>query len=165
MQQKSFYVLVTILIFLVCSGCSNDNRPKDFPRLYPVTLTITQDDQPLDNALVLLYAENEVDARWTVGSRTDAQGKAIIMTHGQFRGSPAGKFKVCVMKSESSDAGTDASSPAPLSVYGDMTNTRSVVPKITNLVDPLFANPKSTPLEIEVLPKGTTNLTLSVHKP
>ena len=163
MRQKPFYALTIILIFLGCGGCSNDNRPKDLPRLYPVTLTITQDDQPLDNALVLLYAENEADAKWTVGSRTDAQGKAIIMTHGQFRGSPAGKFKVCVMKSEA-DTGTDASSPAPLSVYGD-TNTRSVMPKVTSLVAPLFTDPKSTPLEIEVPPKGTTSLTLSVHKP
>ena len=164
MRIKPFYALVMIVTFLVFSGCSNENRPKDLPRLFPTILTVMLDDQPLDNGLVSLYAENETDAKWTVGCRTDAQGKAIIMTHGQFRGSPAGKFKVCVMKSESANADTDTQSPAPLSVYGN-TDSRSVMPKITNLVDPLFADPKTTPLELEVVPKGTTNQTFNVHKP
>lgn len=162
MRQKPLHALTIILMFLGCYGCSNDNRPKDLPRLYPVTLTITLEDQPLDNAHVSLYAENVSDAKWTVGCRTDSQGKAVIMTHGQFRGSPAGKFKVCVRKSESESADTQADTS--LSVYGP-TGTGSVMPKITNLVDPLFADPKSTPLEIEVSPKGTTIQTFNVHKP
>ena len=147
MLKTSFYCLTIILFLLVYSGCSNDNRPKEMPRLFPVVLTITLDDQPLANAVVTFYTENESDAKWTVGSYTDANGKAIIVTHGQFHGAPAGKFKVCVVKKEAEGEGASL--------------------KVTNFVDTVFADPKSTPLSIEVTSKGKgmQNLTLNVHKP
>jgi hypothetical protein len=146
MFKQLFYLLIIIPILLACGGCSRDNRPADIPRLFPVTLLITLDDQPLDDALVVLHMENGPDAKWTVGSRTNTAGQAIITTHGQFRGAPAGKFKVCVSKSE-----------------GIEENGR---PKLVQYVDPLFGDPKSTPLEIEVSAAGkVTNSTLKVHKP
>ena len=141
------YCLTIILTFLVYSGCSGNNRPKELPRLFPVTLTITLDDQPLGDANVLLCAENEADVKWTIGGWTNADGEVTIGTQGQFSGSPSGKFKVCVVKSEVIKK--DQDTPAT----------------VVDCVDRLFANPKSTPLEIEVSPKGATNLTLSVHKP
>ena len=146
MSQK-LVLLSVILAFFLCGGCSQDNRPEGLPKLYPVTLTILQDDQPLYNALVFLHTENESDAKWTVSSVTDAEGKAIIVTHGQFRGSPAGKFKVCVRKAE-----VDEESRG--------------VPKLIHYVDTKFGDPKKTPLEIEVPEsKKMTTLTLNVHKP
>ena len=146
-MSRTFYPLTMGLILLAWCGCSRDNRPEDIPRLYPVTLTIMLDDRPLDNAIVMLYAESGADAQWTVGSQTDTQGQAIIMTHGQFSGAPAGKFKVCVSKSSVDGEGT--------------------MLKLTHDVDPLFGDPTTTPLEIEISPKGkaTTSLTLNVHKP
>jgi len=146
MQMKPLCHLTLILALLVCNGCFKDNRPKGLPRLYPVTLTITMDGQPLGEAIVMLHAENEADAKWTVASQTDADGKAIIATHGQFRGAPAGKFKVCVSKVEALD---------------DLRGR----PQVKDYVDPIFAVHESTPLEIEVSPKGATNITLSVYKP
>ena len=145
MQKKPFCFLTMILILFAYAGCSRDSRPKDLPRLFPATLTVTLDEQPLADAIVTLYPENEVDARWTVGGWTDSDGKAIIVTHGKFLGSPAGKFKVCITKSEVEGSGPGL--------------------KVTHFVDPLFADPKKTPLEIEVSSKGTTDLTLSVYKP
>ena len=145
-MPKRFYPLTIIPILLIFCGCSRVNRPADLPRLFPVTLMITLDNQPLDDALVVLHMEDGPDAKWTVGSRTDSAGQAVITTHGQFRGAPAGKFKVCVSKSEGIEEGGR--------------------PKLVQHVDPLFADPKSTPLEIEVSDKGkVTNSTLNVHKP
>ena len=160
MQKNSFYPLMPVVFLLVCVGCSGGNRPKDLPRLFPVTLTITMDDQPLADATVMLYAENTADAKWTIGGQTDATGNVTIVSHGQFHGAPAGKFKVCVTKSEMKE-----SAPERVLASAPTENTTMGFQRPTHLVDPLFADSKSTPLEIEVSPKGTTNLTLSVHKP
>lgn len=147
MPKKRFYLLMMVLAFLICDGCSKDNRPKDLPRLYPVTLSIMSDDQPIGKALVFLYAEDKAIANWTVSGVTEADGNAIIVTHGQFRGAPEGKFKVCVKKVE----------PA-LGPGGK--------PQVIHHVDPKFGEPETTPLEAEITPrKKMTNLTFHVNKP
>jgi len=160
MQKNHYSTLTMILVLLLCIGCSDAKRPKDLPRLYPVTLTITMDDKPLADAFVMLYTDNMADAKWTVGGRTDAEGKAMIVTHGQFHGAPAGKFKVCVTKSEESEV-----APERVLAFEPTDGTTMGFARPKQLVDPLFADSKSTPLEIDVSPKGVTNLTLSVHKP
>lgn len=165
MLKKLFCPLTILLAFLVCSGCNRDNRPADLPKLYPVILDITVDGQPLDNALVVLHAENEAIAKWTVGSVTDAAGKAIIVTHGQFQGAPEGKFKVCVRKVEME--GAEAMRQESQSgLVGGLTPAPSQMPKMVEYVDSLFGDPKTTILEIEIpASKKTTTMTLNVHKP
>lgn len=165
MLKKLFYPLPIILASLVCSGCHRENRPADLPKLYPVILNITADEQPLTNALVVLYAENEAIAKWTVGSVTDAEGKAIIVTHGQFQGAPEGKFKVCVRKTEMEGAEAKRQE-GQTGLVGGLSPAPTQMPKMTNYVDSVFGDPKTTTLEIEVpASKKTTTLTLNVHKP
>jgi len=157
--------LLLLFLFVAVSlcGCSGENRPHDLPRLYPLTLTIMVDDLPLDDAQVLLITDNPADAKWTVGGRTDAEGKAVIVTHGQFRGAPAGKFKVCVAKDDVAQPKNIAASEAP-PMYD--VNASPVSTPVIHHVDPIFKDPTSTPLEIEVVStKKTTNLTLTVRKP
>ena len=110
--------------------------------------------------MVSLRPENAADVQWTVNGRTDAEGKATIVTHGQFPGAPAGKFKVCVTKVES--VGEDAAEPvgvmsAPLPTSGR--------PQVVIHVDPVFGDSQKTPLEIEVSKGKGANITLNVHKP
>ena len=165
MLNKHFYTLPLILAFLVCSGCSGENRPPGLPALYPVTLTIMLDGQPLADALVFLHPEDQAIANWTVGSYTDAEGRAIIVTHGQFRGAPAGKFKVCVSKMEipSSPAAQDAE----VGHIGQMSVPVGGMPTPIRHVAPIFSNQETTPLEIEIVPQGRrmTEFTLEVHRP
>ena len=169
MQSAYFQTLFVILAFFLCSGCSDGNRPADLPRLFPVTLHIQLDGQPLPEALVLLHSENEKISKWTVGGYTDADGKTFLVTHGQFRGAPAGRFKVCVSKQgappeiqELFDANRNSMAPSNLAIDMSMT-----MPKQIEHVDSLFRSPESTPLEIEISPKGkkTVTFTLEVHKP
>ena len=162
MPDKLFYLLSFVLAVVVCSGCSTENRPPGLPPLHPVTLTFLLEDQPLDNALVILYPENEAFANWTVGSYTDTSGKAIIVTHGQFRGAPAGKFKVCVSK----NALPDPRKRENGKVVFDL-GSETKMPASINHVDPKFGKRETTPLEIEIPATGSkaTNLTLQVHKP
>ena len=160
---KPFYLLTIIPALLVFGGCTKENRPDDMPPLYPVTITFTLDGQPLAGALVNLHTEDKAVEKWTIGSYTDENGKAIIVTHGQFRGSPAGKFKVCVKKSEIEG---DSTPKEPTGLVFDTTPTPTRMPKMINHVHAEYGKKETTPLEIEVpASKKMLNLTLSVHKP
>ncbi|MCL2624324.1 MAG: hypothetical protein FWD31_11735, partial [Planctomycetaceae bacterium] len=97
---KPFYLLTIIPALLVFGGCTKENRPDDMPPLYPVTITFTLDGQPLAGALVNLHTEDKAVEKWKTASYTASNVNIIIVTHGQFRGSPASKIKVCVKKSK-----------------------------------------------------------------
>ena len=149
----------------VCGGCSNEYRPGDLPPLFPVTLTILRDGQPLDHAMVTLYTENPSIVKWTIGGETDADGKAVIVTHGQFHGAPAGAFKVCVLKREYPQIPAERDA-APMPSVGGAIPQAGPIPPPIDLVDPLFFSPESTPLEIEIpRQKKGVALTLNVHAP
>ena len=168
MSKKHFYPLTIILVLLICNGCSKENRPDDLPKLYPVTLTITIDGKPLGGALVNLFTEDQSISKWTIGGYTNAEGKLILATHGQFRGAPAGKFKVCVRKSELEGSPGMQEDSRPRSVIDPvpMAGMGGGMPKTIELVAPKFGSKTSTPLEIEVpASKKMLNLTLEVHKP
>lgn len=163
MKKNLFSYLLIVVCLCVFGGCSRENRPKDLPKLTPATLTLTQDGKPLEKAIVFLYAENPDIAKWTVSGNTDANGETILVTHGQFRGAPAGKFKVCVTKVE--DAG-NAGEPDPnagLATAGF--STPSGRPRLIYHVDPVYGDPQKTPLEVEVPAKGKGIFTLDVGKP
>lgn len=154
------FIVVCLCIF---GGCSRENRPNDLPKLMPVTLTLTQDGKPLEKAMVVLYAENPDIVKWTVSGNTDTDGKTILVTHGQFRGAPAGKFKVCVTKVENADQSAEPDSRAGLVTAGEpVTSGR---PRLIYHVDPVYSDPKKTPLEIEIPAKGKGTFTLDCGKP
>ena len=159
---KNFYLFPVLLVILVCSGCSGENRPEGLPALYPVTLTILLDDKPIEGALVFLHSEDPAIKKWTVGSYTNAEGKAIVMTHGQFQGAPAGKFKVCVSKQEV--PGGPPPGEGGNSIGSTVVETGFQPP--VHHVAPVFGKRETTPLEIEVLPnRKMLELTLEVHGP
>ncbi|MCL2622354.1 MAG: hypothetical protein FWD31_01705 [Planctomycetaceae bacterium] len=112
---------------------------------------------------MILYTEDKAIANWTIGSVTDADGKAIIVTHGQFRGAPAGKFKVCVSKRELPRSSMGSDMP---SIVGPQIQPTAGMPQVIEHVDPIFGKPESSPLEIEVSPQRKMMVvTLNVHKP
>lgn len=163
MKESLLPCWIIVVCLGVFGGCSRENRPRDLPALTPVTITFTQDEKPLENALVILYPENPDLTRWTVSSHTDSVGKAILVTHGQFRGAPSGKFKVCVSKSE--DAGSAATSDANAGLVLAGENRNSGRPRLVHHVNPTFGDPKKTPLEIEVPTRGRGEFALDVSKP
>ena len=169
MQHTRYYIFLVVMVIFLWSGCSGGDRPADFPRLYPVKLIIQLDGQPLTDALVMLHTDDVKISKWSVGSYTDSEGNAVLVTHGQFQGAPAGRFKVCVSKQgappeiqEQIDANRNSMAPSSLATSMGMT-----IPKQVEYVDSLFRSPESTPLEIEISPKGRkmATFTLEVHKP
>jgi hypothetical protein len=97
MQIRLF--IITLLGVCLFSGCTKTPRPVGFPTLYPCEITITQEGQPLENALVRLMPESG-SFEWIISSKTNASGVALFSTHAKYPGAPAGTFKVCVSKIE-----------------------------------------------------------------
>jgi hypothetical protein len=140
------------LQFLICAAltlfpaCSSQLKPDGLPKLYPLTLTLTQDGVPLDGASVSLFADDGVST-WTIGGTTDASGNMSPKTHGKFPGIPAGTYKVCVVKIETVPSARPEQDPDEYDV-----------------VDVKLRSPITTTLTLEAGP-GIKNVTLDVGKP
>ncbi|MDR0869495.1 MAG: hypothetical protein LBN39_01735 [Planctomycetaceae bacterium] len=108
------------------------------PKLQSVTLSFTQEGEPLAEATVVLVPQFPCD--WTIGGLTDASGSVKLRTHGKYEGAPAGQFKICVSKTV-----TEGELPK-------MDASSAVVPTIPTyeVVEPQYGNAQKTPLEIEI---------------
>ncbi len=129
---------LAVLLFLVACGCSAESVPDGLPDLYPTTLTIHQSGSPLVGASVQLIATDPVLGKWVSGGSTNAKGEVVVMTHGNFEGAPAGKFKVTVNKTQTEGqvAGNDPGVSSPVKMY--------------DLVDAKFRSVTTTPVEVEI---------------
>ena len=92
-----------ILLFILCcswvcfSGCG-EKLPSDFPKVYPMTVTVTDGTAPLSDVKIMCYQVDGTGAFASSGS-TDANGVARISTaQGAFNkaGIPAGDYVVTV---------------------------------------------------------------------
>jgi len=97
--MRTILILSLFLALLLYTGCNrNDGRPADMPKLYPVTISIIQDGQPLDGATVTLIAKTPAVAQYgTSSGTTTATGTATIRTYG-YDGVPIGDYTVLVEK-------------------------------------------------------------------
>ncbi|MDR3108453.1 MAG: hypothetical protein LBU65_02025 [Planctomycetaceae bacterium] len=97
--MKKLLALVSILCIVTVAGCGGPLKPDGFPPLYPVSLVVTQDGKPSKKMTVQLIS-TDPSSTWAIGGQTDDNGKAKIVTHGQFDGVPLGKYKVVLNKIE-----------------------------------------------------------------
>jgi hypothetical protein len=93
MNKNIFILLLGVLLFI--AGCGDSGDPKDLPKLYPVTISITSEGKPLENAIVNLIADPPLKFQAITG--TDANGKAVMKTY-NYDGVAAGKFKVVITR-------------------------------------------------------------------
>ena len=141
-------------------GCGQ-KLPDGMPKLNPTTITVIQDGKPLEGAMVSMKPVDE-SIKWTSGGTTDANGVATIVTHGQYKGAPTGKFKVAVAKTVGEGtppppSPIDAESARIYQEYVDSGATYEeffVVAEEYRLVG-------TTPLEVEVV-EGTNDLKVDV---
>jgi len=136
---SAFFALV-----LVLPGCGGEQRPPGFPRLYPVSIKVTQEGTPLADATVSLRISDD-SMTWSIGGRTDDQGVATLWTHGKFRGAPVGTFKVALDKvaNEGEDELLQALEREDGTAARIQVNSFSFVPAEYNSVE-------TTPIEIEI---------------
>ena len=144
----------TLCVFSVFAlGC--ERLPEGFPKLYPTTITITQEGEPLDEADVHLYRPDDPDFRWIIAGRTDSSGTARLYTlvppELRKNGAPEGKFKVTVSKT-TFDAVPSAPNPVdPPEVHrAYIEQIRTIDPHTHYFVEEEYSNLHTTQLEITV---------------
>ncbi|MDO4588148.1 MAG: hypothetical protein Q4C95_12795 [Planctomycetia bacterium] len=84
-------------MLLLAVGCGRKAKPSDLPTLYPCEITVIQDEKPLSDALVTIMPLNG-DLRFTIGGKTNAEGKTKPMLDGEWEGVPQGEYLVAISK-------------------------------------------------------------------
>jgi len=140
----------TILFLSICTalllqaGCGGDHgRPADLPRLFPVSITITQENQPLEGATVTVVSKTPSKYGTSSGT-TNASGTVTLRTYG-FNGVPAGEYAVMVTRVG------DENQRESLTPEGE---TVMVGGQAFNYVDVQFSDESTTPLSLTVTERG-----------
>lgn len=140
---KKLMILSLTLLLTVCVTACKPNRPKGCPKLYPCTLKIIQEGEPLGGALVNIYPDDPELARWAMNGRTDANGEVVLMTQ-TFTGAPLGSYTVTVSKREV---------------------IQELPPRSIEHVDEQFVDKATSPLRFEVVKKMLEPVQLDVGDP
>ena len=145
--MRTFLFLTISVTLLLQSGCgSNDGRPADMPRLYPVKVSIIQDGKPLEGADVTLTAKTPSNYGVSTGL-TDASGVALLRTYG-YNGVPVGQYTVAITK-RTVEGATQATSAIDGSTY----ETGGTIYQTVNVQ---YTDTKQSPFSIDVTEKGAT---------
>ena len=142
MRTFLFLFMSTALLLAGCDGGSDAGRPSDMPQLYPVSITITQGDQPLAGASVTLLAETP--SKFLSSATSNASGVATIRTYG-YDGAPAGDYTVLVTKVGSENQREERTPEGDVTMVGGQSY---------RYVDEKFSKQGSTPHNITVTNKG-----------
>ncbi|MDR1957645.1 MAG: YbfJ family protein [Planctomycetaceae bacterium] len=149
--MKRFPVLFCLLFVFGCG----QKLPDGMPKLIPVTITVTLEGQPLADADVRLSPLNSAN-RWVSGSKTDAKGNAVIRTHGEYKGVPAGQYKVCVHKDL-----IEGDAPPSDIERAQNPGLKITEQKVFRIIPVKYDEPGTTPLEIEVT-ESSNQMTLDI---
>ncbi len=141
-------------------GCGGPKKPADLPELFPCSITIIQDGQPLEGASVQLNDPSS-SSRFVVGGTTDEKGVAVIRTDGQYPGAPVGKYKVLVSKIYVPELPSEAPPEDPEARKEYDKKVQEMNAQQADTVDLKFKRPTQTPAEIEVTTAGA-ELTVDV---
>jgi len=100
MKHTLFSFITLALVACFIAGCGGDKRPDGMPKLYPASIGITQEGEPLAGATVQLIPGDGVDSRWGPMGMTDAAGVVVLKTNARYNGAPLGTYRVTVSKVE-----------------------------------------------------------------
>ena len=156
---KAIFLVVSIPVLFI--GCGRQQLPADMPRLYPVSVVMTQEGNPLIDALVS-FAPLDTASPWSAVGKTDANGIVSPYTHGQYEGLATGKYKVCVVKSERVEKSSDALPPMPTDPSGkelwrQKVQQMKATGEVFMLVNKKYSSPTTTDLEVEVTSERKSN--------
>jgi hypothetical protein len=98
-KVTSFAALLAVSICLC--GCSGGGgTPDDLPDLYPVTVTVTQQGQPIGEATVVFAPAS---GNWGASGITDAAGTCQLRTLAEYDGVAQGQYRVSIKKMKQAD--------------------------------------------------------------
>jgi hypothetical protein len=159
-MKKTLILSFCVLFALASLGCGQ-KTPDGMPDLQPTMLTVIQGGAPLADATINLKSLDS-SITWTCGGVTDANGVATLVTHGQYKGVPVGKYKVSVSKivGEGTPPPPSPIDEASAKVYQDYIDSGATYEEF-DVVDKKFFDVAATPLEVKVV-KGKNNLSVDV---
>ena len=152
-MKKIFLLSTGMTLAILLIGCGSQKMPDGMPKLYPLTLNVTQEGKPLPEATVSLFSIDGVNT-WNSGGMTKTDGTLVVFTRGKYAGVPAGKYKVtvdCVM--------SDVPRPKEATMEEIMEHGKKH-PEYRVVPLP-YTDRKTTSLEIEVA-KGTNRLNIDI---
>ncbi|MDO5581116.1 MAG: hypothetical protein Q4G69_08255 [Planctomycetia bacterium] len=160
-MSRSFPLFGILFSVLILFGCAGEKRPDGFPKIYPASITVLDDNGPIANVKISLFSK-EGNCPWPIGGTTNASGEAELFTYGKFRGAPSGDFIIVLKKSEIEDAdqmpkgNDDSGSPK-----AKPTKTSF---RVFALIDPVYSEKGTTPLTMKIEGSGSRE-TFKLGKP
>ena len=146
---KRIFSLLLIFSFGLLSGCGGKKLPDGMPKLYPVSISVTQEGKPLADASISFRYPNN-SAPWAVGGQTDTAGKAKLYTNG-YPGAPLGQFNVVIFKQD--NVGLKERGEAEGRLDPD---AGKIKVRIWSCVEPQYNDPNKTPIHVEITEKTKT---------
>jgi len=150
MNRTIFSLMALLLAMPVLTGCG-EKLPEGMPKLYPTMITITQEGEPLEGALIQLFPEDDSISQWGPSGLTNASGVVELRTNAKYKGAPLGNYKVTIIKRERD--------PHPHPEWAGLPpedpNSRRYVEisralPVYDFVEPHFGSLARTPLRLEV---------------
>jgi hypothetical protein len=157
------------LLFFLCNvicGCSGKiPMPDGMPVPQETMINVTSEGQPLSDASVTLMPV-ETSSRWYAGAVTNSTGNAVIYTQSKYRGAVPGKYKITVVKRETTPSSIvfpDAKKD-PTGYANAVDAAEKEILDSFDLIDPKLSSVNTTTEEIEIV-TGKNNKTIDVGKP
>lgn len=140
-------------LLLLISGCGGDETP-----LYPATGTVQLQGVPVEFAVVAFVP---VDKGSTAVAMTDDSGRFTVTTPPGRKGLAAGKYRVSVTKSSTSERPVEAVTFADMEREHKAGIQKKVIkPKAG--VPPRYSDPATSQLEAEVKNSGKNDFTFEL---
>jgi len=161
MTFRISFCALLLLIFVM--GCVR-NVPADLPKLYPLTVTVIQDDKPLDEATVQLISKDE-GSRWSACGVTDSSGNVTFFTQGKYQGVPAGMYLAVVTKTFT-EPSQYAGKQQPVDVDYQEWQRRLGAERLKsyNVIDYRYGAKETTPLEVIAGPDAPKQQQVNIGK-
>jgi hypothetical protein len=154
-MKHSIFLLVLCLTFL---GCGGQSVPEGFPKkLAPVTVTLTQDGNPLTGTALSLVTEQS--SPYSVSANTAADGTVKFETAINAYtkpGVPPGTYKMTasVLMRLTTPNPAFGASDAELKEYEAKSGAERAELRKKNPVPPNWSDPAKTPLRLTISGKG-----------
>jgi hypothetical protein len=152
---------------LFCLSCNHVPVPDELKNLYPVTITVTDNNQPIEGVAVFLSAKTSGGA-WASRGITNAQGVAVIQTSRASytgKGVPAGDYKVTLIKTvvlppelEPQEEDQNLSPQAATAKQAK----QEVFYEKNRIIPKILEDSNTSPIELTVTEKDATILTIDI---
>jgi len=154
---------VLISVFLIASGCSKGYQGKE--RLYPVSITVTNNGVPLTDASVVLLRESGAKTI-NAGGCTDQNGVAQIKIDAQWNGVPIGKYKVMLNKDVPLQSDLSEEEYRKLELLEKEAYDKKMYEKRMSMPLPVphILSGMESPLSIDVTSSGNNTATFDIGK-